>query len=123
MGIYLEHLYWPAMVAAAQEKRPVAPFAGFTAQVVGAVPETELKSWVAAALKQVTSHDDTHPSLTDRLKAMGAPAEFAPPGPGEGAEKLLGSSLARLEKTFDVAWNKLAVPKEARPYFPEAPRR
>jgi hypothetical protein len=103
-------------------KGSVAPFAGFVAQGVRSVPETELKSWVTAALKQVTSHEDTHPSLTDRLKAMGAPAEFAPPGPGEGAEKLLGSSLARLEKKFDAAWNKLAA-REARPYFPEAPRR
>jgi hypothetical protein len=44
-----------------------------------------------------------------RGKAMGAPAEFAPPRLGEGAEKLLGSSLARLEKKFDAAWNKLAA--------------
>ena len=123
MGIYLDHLYRPAMIAAANEKRSVAPFTGFTAQMISAVPEAELKSWVAAALKQVTSHEDTHPSLADRLKAMGASAEFAPPAPGEGAEKLLGSSRARLEKTFDAAWNKLAAPKEARPYFPEAPRR
>jgi Zn-dependent protease with chaperone function len=124
IGIYLEHRYWPAMIAATKDpaKGSVAPFAGFVAQGVRSVPETELKSWVTAALKQVTSHEDTHPSLTDRLRAMGAPAEFAPPGPGEGAEKLLGSSLARLEKTFDAAWNKLAA-REARPYFPEAPRR
>jgi hypothetical protein len=123
IGIFLEHRYWPTMIAAAKEKRPVAPFAGFTAQAVSSVPETELKRWVAVALKQVTSHEDTHPSLSDRLKAMRAPAEFAPPPPGEGAEKLLGSSRTHLEKKFDAAWNKLAAPPEARPYFPEAPQR
>jgi Zn-dependent protease with chaperone function len=50
-------------------------------------------------------------------------AEFAPPAPGEGAEKLLGSSRARFEKQFDAAWNKWAAPKEARPYFQQAPSR
>jgi Zn-dependent protease with chaperone function len=123
IGIFLEHRYWPTMIAAAKEKRPVAPFAGFTAQTVSSVPETELKTWIGAALEQVTSHEDTHPSLADRLKAMKAAAEFAPPPPGEGAEKLLGSSRAPLEKKFDTAWNKLAAPPEARPYFPEAPQR
>ena len=123
IGIYLEHRYWPAMMAAAKEKQPVVPFAGFTAQAVSSVPEDELKTCVAAALTQVTSHDDTHPALADRLKAIGAPAEFAPPAPGEGAEKLLGSSRARFEKHFDAAWNKWAAPKEARPYFQQAPSR
>jgi hypothetical protein len=122
MGIYLEHRYWPAMIAATKEKQSVAPFAGFTAQAVTGVPDVELKSWITAALKQVTSHEDTHPSLADRLKAMGATAEFAPLGPGEGAEKLLGSSRTRLGRKFDTAWVALAA-REAKSYFPEAPRR
>jgi Zn-dependent protease with chaperone function len=122
IGIYLEHRYWPAMMAATKDKRPVAPFSGFVGESVRNVPEVELKSWIAAALKEVTSHADTHPSLKDRLKAMGAPAEFAPPRSGEGAERLLGSSLARLEKKFDAAWVALAT-REAQSYFPEAPRR
>jgi hypothetical protein len=122
IGIYLEHRYWPAMIAATKEKQSVVPFAGFTAQAVNTIPEAELKSWVAAALKQVTSHEDTHPSLADRLNAMGAPAEFAPPAPEEGAEKLLGSSRVRLEKKFDAAWNAVAA-RENKSYFPEAPKR
>jgi Zn-dependent protease with chaperone function len=122
IGIFLEHRYWPSVMAATKDKRPVAPFSGFVGESVRNVPEVELNSWIAAALKEVTSHADTHPSLKDRLKAMGAPAEFAPPGPGEGAEKLLGSSLARLEKQFDAAWVALAA-REAKSYFAEAPRR
>jgi Zn-dependent protease with chaperone function len=122
IGIYPEHRYWPAMIAATKEKQSVVPFAGFTAQAVNTIPEAELKSWVAAALKQVTSHEDTHPSLADRLNAMGAPAEFAPPAPEEGAEKLLGSSRVRLEKKFDAAWNAVAA-RENKSYFPEAPKR
>jgi Zn-dependent protease with chaperone function len=124
IGIYLAHRYWPAMIAASKDPatRTVAPFAGFVAQTVRSVPDAELQSWVAAALKHVTSHDDTHPSLADRLKAMGAAAEFAPPALGEGAEKLLGSTLPRLEKNFDAAWNRLAA-RENKSHFAEAPRR
>lgn len=125
IGIYLEHRYWPAMYAATKDpaQRTASPFAGFVAQAVRDVPATELKTWIDAALKQPTSHMDTHPSLADRLKAIRAPAEFAPPEPGKGADRLLGRSLPRLEKKFDTAWCAQIAAREAKPYFPDAPRR
>jgi len=121
---YLQQRYWPAALAANKEApQAVAPFRRFTAQAVRQTPELELKAWFTAALEQSASHEDTHPSLTDRLKAMGASAEFSPPAPGESADKLLGAALVRVEKLFDDAWSKAVVAREPQPYFPEAPAR
>jgi Zn-dependent protease with chaperone function len=120
IGSYFEKRYWPAMYAAAKDspRREVAPFSGFIAQAVREIPEADLKGWLAAALSQPTTHADTHPSLTDRLKAIGAPAELVPPAPREGAERLLGRGLARLEKKFDTAWSETVMAHERRAPFP-----
>jgi Zn-dependent protease with chaperone function len=124
IGSYLQQRYWPAVLAAMkQAPKTVTPFRGFIAQAVREAPEFELKGWFTAALNQSTSHQDTHPSLTDRLKAIGASAELSPPAPGESADKLLGAALARVETMFDDAWSKALMAREARPYFPEAPTR
>jgi Zn-dependent protease with chaperone function len=115
LGRYLEQRYWPAVYAATKDpQHPAAPFSGFVAQSVREIPEADLNGWLAAALSQSTSHADTHPSLTDRLKAIGAQAEFAPPAPQEGAEQLLGSALNRIEKSFDAAWLQRAAAHAAR---------
>ena len=124
-GIYLEHRYWPTVHASLKKSasRAVAPFEGFVAHAVLDVPEGDLQGWVDAALAQRTSHSDTHPSLADRLKAIGAVPELALPAPRAGAEKLLGASLARLEKQFDASWNKYMAAREDSGPFAKAPRR
>jgi|SRR5271165_257058 len=106
IGNYFTQRYWPAIHAAAKDSpQPAfAPFSGFVAQAVNELPKADLDKWQDAALKQITSHVDTHPSLGDRLKAIGATAEFAPPRKGEGADQLLGTALEKLEKTFDSQW-------------------
>ena len=124
IGSYLQQRYWPAALAAIKEApQAAAPFRGFIAQAVREAPELELKAWLAAALAQSTSHQDTHPSLTDRLKAIGAPAEFSPPALGESADRLLGAALMGVETMFDAAWSKAVVASEPQAYFPKAPVR
>jgi hypothetical protein len=106
IGSYLTQTYWPAIHAAAKDSpQPAfAPYSGFAAQAIREVPKSDLDRWHDAALNQVTSNVDTHPSLGDRLKAIGRQAEFAPPAVGQGADQLLGSALATLENTFDSRW-------------------
>jgi Zn-dependent protease with chaperone function len=106
IGSYLTQKYWPAIHAAAKDSpQPAfAPYSGFVAQAVSEVPKGDLDRWQDLALNQITSHVDTHPSLGDRLKAIGAPAELAPPLRGESADQLLGSALEHLEKIFDSQW-------------------
>jgi len=106
IGSYFTQKYWPGIHAAAKDspQPEFAPYSGFFAHSVNEVPMADLKRWQDAALNQITSHLDTHPSLADRLKAIGAPAEFAPPTVGKGADRLLGSALEELGKAFDSQW-------------------
>jgi Zn-dependent protease with chaperone function len=105
---YLDEHYWPAIQARAQHmpQPAVTPIGDFTADAVRQVPPQDLKRWQEAALATTTSLDDTHPCLTDRLKAMGAPAELALPAPGESADTLLEPERARLQSALDEVWRK-----------------
>ncbi|MFO1402227.1 MAG: M48 family metalloprotease [Steroidobacteraceae bacterium] len=106
IGRYLEERFWPGIYAAAREQpQPAfAPYRSFDARGVQQLPEGELQRWEQSALAQSTSLADTHPSLADRLRALGAPAEFAPPPAGAGADSLLGASRERLVAALDDAW-------------------
>jgi Zn-dependent protease with chaperone function len=106
VGSYLSERYWPQIHSAARElpQPAFAPYSEFMATAIQAVPADELRTWQDTALAARTSYHDTHPSLADRLHAMGAPAEFAPPLAGNSAEVLLGAERARLERAFDAQW-------------------
>jgi Zn-dependent protease with chaperone function len=103
---YFKQTYWPAIHAAAKDspEPKFAPYSGFFAQAVSEAPKGDLERWHAAALNQTASHVDTHPSLKDRLRAIGADAEFAPPKKDEGSDNLLGLARDRLETNFDSEW-------------------
>lgn len=106
MGSFLDRKYWPAIQQRTRdEPEPVcSPFSGFVATSIHEVPASEVDQWQQLALTRTTTFADTHPALSDRLKAIGAPAEFVPPGAGEGAEQLLGRTLVRIEQRFDAQW-------------------
>jgi Zn-dependent protease with chaperone function len=106
VGSYLSERYWPRIHSAARElpQPAFAPYSEFMATAIQAVPAEELRTWQDAALAAKTSYHDTHPSLADRLRAMGAQAEFAPPLADNSAEVLLGVERARLERAFDAQW-------------------
>ena len=106
VGSYLSEKYWPKIHLAARElpQPAFAPYSEFMATAIQDVPAHELRGWQETALATKTSYDDTHPCLADRLEAMGATAEFAPPLTGDSAERLLGAERARLESAFDAQW-------------------
>jgi Zn-dependent protease with chaperone function len=105
-GAYLSQRYWPMIQAIARDlPEPTgAPHAGFVAATITELPPHELQQWQSAALATKTSYADTHPSLMERLNAIGARAEFAPPAAGQSADRLLGGQRARLEETLDAQW-------------------
>src|SRR5262249_6043389 len=90
VGSFLSEKYWPKIHSAARElpQPAFAPYSEFMATAIRDVPAEELRGWQETALAARTSYDDTHPSLTDRLHAMNAQVEFAPPLAGDGAEQL-----------------------------------
>jgi Zn-dependent protease with chaperone function len=106
MDYYFEETYWPAIHGRAKDvaKPDFLPYTGFRAAAVGEVPQDDLQRWQTIALARQTSHADTHPALSDRLRKIGARLEFAPPAADEGSDLLLGPALNGLQASFDARW-------------------
>ena len=110
IGCYLEQRYWPDVYAAAREPyNDQAPFSRFDPNGISEVSKTLLRQWHASALKRHTGVSDTHPSLGDRLEALGQRAQFKPPAQGAGADRLLGDVLENIERLLDLHWRKRVV--------------
>ena len=60
--------------------------------------------WIGAAIAETGSVADTHPSLSQRLQAIGEQPRFAPPAPGAAAEQLLGAAHERVENYLNSRW-------------------
>lgn len=108
MGAYLEEKYWPTIHSEAREHAApdgFKPYAQFVAHGVADVPVPERDRWQALAMATPTSAADTHPSLADRIRAMGHAPEFAPPAAGEEAASLLGGARIPVETRLDEQWS------------------
>ncbi len=121
-GEYLERNFWKLFYQRANEQ-PEPPAQPFVEYLTGlrSIPENASESALAAALARGTGLEDTHPSLADRLKALGvepgAPACFQI----TAAHALLGAKRAQLTEEFDVAWREsMAGPWKERHAFMQA---
>jgi Zn-dependent protease with chaperone function len=106
VGNFLHERYWPQIHAAAKEvpQPSFAPYSGFGTAALEQISDSDRARWLDLALRRETSFSDTHPSLSDRLGAIGAEAEIVIPQPGEAAAQLLGPSLDRFQSRFDQQW-------------------
>jgi Zn-dependent protease with chaperone function len=108
VAAFLNERYWPGILQAAVDAPPrtnFAPYSGLGAAALAGISESDRRNWVTAALKQVASVSDSHPSLEERLQAMGGTPEVAVPAPGQAADLLLRPALPRLLAAFDKRWH------------------
>lgn len=93
--------HWVSVRARARARgaEHVAPFSEMTALLDGAGDERAL----AAALAQATRPWDAHPSLTERLRALGVEPR-APAAPRHPAAGLLGAAGSEAAQALDEAW-------------------
>ena len=103
VGAFLSERYWPELFRTAAEAAPQTAFAPFSKLGVAAlsIPETDRRNWMTAALNRQASVADTHPSLQERIHAMGGMPEVVVPAPGQAADLLLRPALPRLLTEFD----------------------
>jgi Zn-dependent protease with chaperone function len=103
---FLNEHYWPGIFkqVEATPQPGFLPFANLTPHSLEQMTATEAQTWLEQALARPTDCADTHPALADRLQALGASAELAPPTEGQSADRLLGSSLAGIVTEFDARW-------------------
>ncbi len=103
---YLNERFWPVFYRQVNEHaRPqFAPLEQMGSALQAPPDPDDTRRWLDEALARTTSVDDTHPSLADRLSALGEDARMALPAPGESADLLLGPALQVITEELDARW-------------------
>jgi Zn-dependent protease with chaperone function len=109
---YLQERFWPQIVRRADEmpQPAFAPYSGMGARVASEIDPASIEAWLEQALARKTTLDDTHPSLTERLGALGEKPALALPAAGAAADRLLGRALERITREFDQRWHDGILP-------------
>jgi Zn-dependent protease with chaperone function len=103
---WLDEQFWPALHAAPETRAEpdVTPFAAMAGQISSGLMGVDSKRWLAAALERDTGSADTHPSLRDRLRALGIADPPLEPVARSAADELLGAARAPLTAEMDARW-------------------
>ncbi|QNP49784.1 M48 family metalloprotease [Diaphorobacter aerolatus] len=97
-------LHW---AQAAREPLPLGPFRAMQRILVEAPEPVFAKETLRRAMQQLSSVDDTHPVLRERVKALGGDRASLPQQwSQQGALSLLGKAAAHWVDHFDRAWCK-----------------
>ena len=106
VGRHLRGSFWPALnQRPAHEPEPPALHREMQ-RAFRSIPPAEARNHLSAALAEAADPFDTHPSLAERLAALGQPAPALPPVPTESAaDRYLGEALAELGPALDHEWS------------------
>ena len=106
IGCYLQEEFWPTVFKHAEDmpKPTISPYLGYVKQLSEFTESNKTKQWLDQSLRLQTSFEDTHPSLQDRLKAIGQTAKVVFAQTGHTADQLLGTQLVKITETFDRKW-------------------
>jgi Zn-dependent protease with chaperone function len=105
-GTDLEHRFWPGVQALVGERPEpdVAPYTRMRSRLARGPERADAEFWLPQYLAQPTTLDDTHPSLSDRLAALGVEPRVPPPVETSAADRLLGDHHAELARRLDGQW-------------------
>jgi Zn-dependent protease with chaperone function len=110
---HLEEKLWPDLWQTANERAepPDDVFEQLHASLHRGVPAEEGARWLDDAFRTTTTNDDTHPCLTERLRALGieqseAPANITGAAWPSAAETWLGNALGMLRQDVQRFWRK-----------------
>lgn len=100
-----ERHFWPRLFreALSQDTPPATPCARLRHFFIEARDADEMETALQTALSRETDYLDTHPCLTDRLRALGVDPTLPAPT-AEPATSLLGSAQTKIEREFDTRW-------------------
>lgn len=102
-GPQLDREYWPA-IGARMEDLPEPDLQPHASMVLGPLDPDRARAWLDARLAEPTGIADTHPSLADRLAALGVEARVPPSPEPSAAEACFGAALAQVTAPLDAAW-------------------
>jgi hypothetical protein len=108
---YLDSQYWEKLWAGVRDRAdpPTAPFSELLARCKS-LPAEVGKAYAKVALDTKPDLNDTHPSLAERLQALGAPPRTRFDLERSAADELLGPALAALAAEQDRRWHEQVAP-------------
>ncbi|HLB16097.1 MAG TPA: M48 family metalloprotease [Burkholderiales bacterium] len=108
---YLDSQYWEKLWAGVRDRAepPAAPYSELLARCKH-VPAEVGKAYAKVALDATSDLNDTHPSLAERLQALGVPAQMRFELERSAADELLGPALAKLAAEQDRRWFEQVAP-------------
>ncbi len=109
---FLDERFWSNLYQMVKEQPdpPKVAYTSMLATLNQPLSIEDSRQWLEQALMRQTSNLDTHPCLSDRLKALNYPIEQVPcytpalPGNQSAAHQLLGKELAQFAAQFDQEW-------------------
>jgi tetratricopeptide (TPR) repeat protein len=128
VGRFHAERYWGRLSSelASRTELP-SPFADFAGAISTQLDPVDVESWLGQALRRETDYADTHPSLADRLQAIGNQTAPALPDPfaHSAATVLLGPECDVLATELDTRWRTAVEPQltQARTELEAARRR
>ncbi len=105
-GDFLSEQYWQDVFRRAEsEPHPLAtPFSSMTTVFAGACEGEHARKALRQALARRTDYADTHPSLSDRLRALNVQPEIPRPVTASSARILLGTLATAIARELDQRW-------------------
>ncbi len=104
-GVFLDKTFWPAVLEKADDQPdPPFPFREMEPALASSLGAETANAFVSRALFRKTGSDDTHPSLSDRLAALGKEPHLPEPAAETAARRFLSGSLEELAARLDGAW-------------------
>lgn len=109
---FLNDQYWPNIYKQAAEvpEPTFAPYRNMGAALRKDILLEDSQRWLQETLAITTSMANTHPSLTDRLSALGEPAQFTVVEGEHAADHLLEPSLDKITAELDAQWQDQTAP-------------
>ncbi len=110
--------FWPDLWrhTADEPEPPADVFDRLRAALHAGVPAEQAGLWLREAYRVFTSHEDTHPCLTERVQALGSVRftkdkveRFPAPVQTSAAAALFGANLPRLQADLTRLWQKEAT--------------
>ena len=106
-GSVVDEEFWPSVFKRVDnEAEPVSrAFSDLAVILRNPGKPEQVNEWLKASLEQTTDTEDTHPSLSDRLKGLGEEARIPPESQGNAAQAFLGANYAELTTQISEQWH------------------
>ncbi|HST21180.1 MAG TPA: M48 family metallopeptidase [Blastocatellia bacterium] len=106
---FLQEEFWPSIFKQADtQPEPYSdPYTKMQSQMRTAFQSDMGKKWLEFSMLNETGSEDTHPALSDRLRALGREANLPEAATENAAEHFLGAALTNLNQDLDKRWGRV----------------